>query len=118
MKPPGRHLPSWLHRLTAVLGVVWMLALGGLGVRPDWHEAVCRHRAHDVAHAHDGVPGGDEAAGCVVTHFARGQLLATAAAPVLVVAAVWRLLSVLAEPERVAVSLDRALPPGCGPPRG
>lgn len=118
MNPIGSHIPVRLHRLTAVLGVVWLLLLGVLGVRPDWHEAVCHHHAHDAAHAHDGEPGGDEAAGCVVTHFAQGQLCAAVAGPVLAVAAVWRLLWVLAEPECGVVSLDRALPPGCGPPRG
>jgi hypothetical protein len=113
----GIHLPFWLHRLTAVLGVAWVLALGVLAVRPDWHEAVCHHHGHDVERAGDGIPCGDDAAGCIITHFAEGQLLATIAAPVLLFATAWRLLYVLAVPERVAVSLDRALPPGCGPPR-
>lgn len=112
----GIHIPLRLHRLTAVFGVLWMLALVVLAARPDWHEAICHHHEHDAAHAGDAIPRGDDAAGCVITHFAQGQLLATIAAP-LALAVVWRLCAVLSLPALVEVSLDRALPPGCGPPR-
>ena len=112
----GIHIPLRLHRITAVFGVLWMLTLSVLAVRPDWHEAICHHHEHDAAHAGDGMPCGDDAAGCVITHFAQGQLLATIAAP-LALAVVWRLCAVLSLPALVEVSLDRALPPGCGPPR-
>lgn len=115
MNCTGTLLPERLHRLAAVLGLFAVLVLGVLAVRPDLHELVCHHHAHDAACAQ---AAGQDEDGCVVTHFAAGQVLVSLA-PVLVVVFSAFVVAVLA-PRRAEVVVMRALrlPPACGPPRG
>ena len=101
------------HRWFAVLGVALVLMLTALAVRPDLHEALCRHHATSAQHD----PGADEDdINCVVTHFANGHLLASFCLLLLVIGFVRASEVLLRENRRVCLSVPHQLPPGCGPP--
>jgi hypothetical protein len=72
--------PSLAARMTASLAIVLVLALTVLSASPDLHERLHGHQAATSAAHHDGIPGGSAAddgdAGCIVTLFAQGVVLA------------------------------------------
>jgi len=107
------HSLSALHRLIAVLGVAWVLALGVLAVRPDLHEALCHHQATAAGQQKNAEHNGSD--GCVVTQFAQGHVLP---APVFLpfLAGVFRLVAHVSERTLEPVAFAFALPPSCGPP--
>ncbi len=115
MNRAALHFSVWLHRLTAVLGVAWVLALGVLAVRPDWHEAVCHHQAD--ASAHPGEPGHDDEEGCVVTRFAQGQVTAAPDQCLELESLLRWFVAVPADPGE-AIVVERALPSARAPPVG
>jgi len=115
--------PSQSHRLVALLGVVIVLLLGVLGVRPDWHEKLCHHEATTPAcaqeHSHgaaDHAPQGSDADACVISLFAHGHVLA---ALILVFLFALRVVRAVAFTLVDFVALPAPayrLPHGCGPP--
>lgn len=109
------HSPVWLHRLTAVLGVAWVLALGVLAVRPDLHEAICHHQAD--AMAHPGEPGHNDADGCVVTRFAQGQVASTPEQWLELESLLRWFVTVPTDPGE-AIVVERARPSSRAPPVG
>jgi hypothetical protein len=101
------------HRLVAVLGVALVMLLSVLAVRPDLHEAFCHH--HDSVERHNAAGNSDED-GCVVTHFARGHVLALALLLLLLIGAVSASEFLFPKHCCALVPFDYQLPPGCGPP--
>lgn len=115
-------LALW-HRLIGAWGVGLVLLLSVLAVRPDFHEAFCRHDAKAVACSHSHHSHGDAsperegtADSCVVALFAQGHVLATLIIPLLLFMAAVRAASAFPTKLLTLVSVDYAWPHGCGPP--
>jgi hypothetical protein len=120
---------TYLHRLTAAVGVALVLALNLLAVWPDGHAWLHPTPAktsypHTHAHtpSHDHAPSDGDgsretgADDCVVVKFAQGNANC-AAAPLLLSAPVLASRATLSvTPDFVAASPAHFLPPGCGPP--
>lgn len=117
MNRPGTSLPLFLHRLAAVVGLGCVLVLAVLAVRPDLHELVCHHHEHDAACGHSR-PDEGEAEGCVVTHFAAGEVLLSLVPALAVVFAAFLVAVLGSRCADLVVTRGLRLPPPCGPPRG
>jgi len=109
-------------RLIAIVAGALVLWLSLMAARRDWHENLCHHH-HPVSacgHNHHGAPdpaGGDTTeAGCVITLFAQGHLLAVLCVLLLLGVSrfcvqLFRFDDRFALPPRVFL-----LPQSCGPP--
>jgi hypothetical protein len=121
MHRPLKTDPTPLARLTAVLASGLLLALTVLAASPELHERVHGHavaaaQAHPAGGHEAGQAGADEEAGCIVTLFSQGVVLAVALlAPVALSLALRS--PILAALERIAPESPRYLRlPAQGPP--
>jgi hypothetical protein len=113
MRPSSRNHRFPFSRAVAALGVALMVLLSVLAVRPDLHEALCHHD-EETAAEHNAA-GKTDAAGCVVTYFALGHVLALVLL-LLRIGLVRGTEFLVWECRLAPVSPDFQLPPGCGPP--